>query len=158
MQRRRTVAASPLRSAPEAWEAISDLISRTLDASPSIAAADVEAALVAVAPAAIALIAGGHSDRTPFGLVAADLILSVETASGGAAFDIDEQMNVVPGAATATDWMVHLPRPDLIGNFIDEVADGVDHVTTADIPAPALKAASSVPMIDLSRLDPNARR
>ena len=173
MDRHREIAASPVRTVGAAWTAITDLAVSTLDQSPNIDGGDVRRTFDAVAAAGHALVAGGQLNDQPLILAAAPLQLAFRTVSGEGAFRTleDENLNPVPGAATASDWMLYLPRPAGLAALVDEVAAGVAHVSTTELhekgadgvvgastTEPREKAApdgfSAPPTIDLRRLDP----
>jgi hypothetical protein len=75
------------------------------------------------------LIAGGHLEKDPLVVVAGDLWLEITTVSGDAALTLDENLNPVPGSATAPDWMVHLPAGGPLGRFVQDVANGDSHLS-----------------------------
>lgn len=163
VSRHREIAASPARSAGQAWSAIGDLVATTLDRSTSIDRHDVDGVFVALMPAGRALVSGGHLDRDAITVVAGSLHLTINCISGERALTLidEENLNQVPGAATATDWTIYLPRPGGLGLLIDDVVKGVSHVSTDAAPpedtplrADAGKVVSS---IDFSRLDPGRR-
>jgi len=134
MRRHRQVAASPERPASETWDVIAQLISATLERSPSISASDVLAAIEAAAPVGRLLIAGGHLDRHPVVLVADSVYLSISTVSGTAAASVDENMNPVPGGATAQKWKIHLPTPEPLGHLVREAANKSPYLTVEPAP------------------------
>lgn len=141
MQRHRQVAATPLRQASETWDAISQLIVDTLDRSPQIERDDVKAAVDAAATVGRALIAAGHLDKHALVLVAEPVYLNITTVSGTAALALDENLGPVPGGATASDWMIHLPTPDPVADVVTQAAIGNPHLS-ADKP-PSGSAAGS---------------
>lgn len=154
MQRHRDVAAAPARSPLAAWGLITDLVVATLDRSPTVTAAAVRAAMDTAQPAGLALIAGGHLDKTPLTLVAGSLYCTIGTVSGTSALGLEENLNAVPGAASATGFTVHLPCPEPHLDLIRQVADTSPHLST-DTPAePAVAAAGrSGGIIDLAALE-----
>lgn len=163
MSRHREIAASPARTAAETWDAMCSVFASTLARSTNIDQADVVATLSSLTPAGLALVAGGHLDRTPLTLVADPLRLTVATVSGERALTVvdNENPNPVPGAATCTDWTLYLPTPTGLASLITEVAAGVPHTTAGEPPAAtdaADAAGKTATTIDLTRLDPRARR
>lgn len=160
MSRHRDVAASPARTASECWKAIADLIATTLARASSIDEANVATTLAAITPAGRALVAAGHLDRQPITLIAAPLRLTIATVSGERALTLidDENVNPVPGAATATDWTLYLPVPEGLASLVEEVASGVTHVAVGAPPAGSAESTKTTTTIDLTRLDPQARR
>ncbi len=160
MSRHRDLAASPVRTAAETWEAIAELVAVTLDPSTTMDVEDVRRTFDAVAPAGLALVAAGHLDRMPLTVIAPPLHLTIGTVTGEAAFRAleDENLNPVPGAATADSWMLYLPRPAGLAGLVDEVAKGVSGVSTAEPPAAsAIGAPRSATTVELRRLDPEQR-
>src|SRR4051794_38112613 len=99
-----------MRTAAEAWNAIRALIGDTLLRSSSIQRADIDAALEPIAQVARMLISAGHLEKSPLVLVANELQLEIGTVSGGEALTMEENLNPVPGAASASDWTLHLPQ------------------------------------------------
>lgn len=160
MARRRDIAGSPVRTAGATWTAITELIAVTLGRSSAIEAEAVREALRTVAPAGHALVAGGHLDRARLTVVASPLYLTIGTVSGEGAFRASEEENLspVPGAADAQAWNLYLPRPAGLGELLDEVADGIDHISTGSPPDEdeATRGRADA-LIDLKRLDPNLR-
>ncbi len=161
IQRRRDIAASPVRTAAETWTTIRDLVAATVGRSEIIDRESVVAELDSATPAAIALIAGGHTDRLDVTLVAAELQLAVRTVSGTGAFRAldDENRNAVPGAATAETWTLHIPRPEGLAELIDDVIADTIHLST-DQPSAGHDSgnqATAAAHIDLTRLDPTRR-
>lgn len=130
MQRRRDFAGSPVRSASTVWDAISQLVIDTLVRSPHISEHQVTTALDAAAPAGTMLIAAGYLESYPVILVADELELSLFTVSGTSAFSVDENLNPVPGAGNADDWILHLPTPEPIGSSIATQISGVAHLSS----------------------------
>ncbi len=158
MARHREVASSPARAMAETWGAIANLVAVTLGRSASIHEADVRRAFDLALAAGNALVAGGHLARAPVTVIAAPLYLTISTVSGEKAFKTleDENNSAAPGASTAETWMVYLPKPAGLASLIDEVVSESEHLSSATPPAET-QAASTIPAMDLRRLDP-ARR
>lgn len=156
MIRHRDISASPVRTAYEAWTVISKLVTDTLERSPSIDAPSARRTLERLTTAGLALIAPGHLDRQPLTLVAEPLRLTIGTVSGELAFRAleYENLNPVPGAANATDWVLYIPCPDPLAPLIDSVVDGLEKVSSESPPsAEVVESASSVKVaFDLDRL------
>lgn len=160
MARHRDIAASPVRTVAEAWAKIRELIAVTLDRSDDIDGDDVRRALDGAAPAGTALIAAGYTSTADITVVAAPLHLTIRTAGGTDAFkaEADENLNPVPGAATAQDWMVYLPNPAGLASLIEDVVATSAHLSAEPPPPEASDAkSSSATTIDLRRLDPSRR-
>jgi hypothetical protein len=156
MQRRRDIAAAPMRSASEVWATISQLVTDTLTRSPHIPESQVSTALTAAAPAGMMLTAAGYLERAPLVLIAADLHLSIGTVSGDKAFAVEENLNPVPGAAEARDWTLHVPTPDPHAATITELLSGVGHLSTepptADSPADSVSSTAPSSALNLRAL------
>lgn len=154
--RHRDIAASPVRSAQETWITITELLTDTLERSSDINVGEVERTLDALTPAAVALVAPGHFEREPLTLRAEPLRLTIGTVSGERAFRAfeEENLNPVPGGASATHWVMHIPRPVALVPLIDSVVANLDHVSTNPPPdESAAKSESNHKLaIDLKRL------
>src|SRR6266511_3301299 len=107
-ERLRLIAAAPVCGTSETWNVVFKLLLDTLSRSTDIDLRAAEKELVALAPAARMLIAGGHLEGGALVLVAAPLHLSISTVSGTEAFDVEENLNPVPGAGAATGWKLHV--------------------------------------------------
>ena len=143
MERHRTIAASPVRSAAEAWEVVTTLIADTLERSPAVPAGSVGAELAALAGLGPALIAGGHLE--PKGLVLCDagLHVTVTVVTADAALGVKENLNPVPGGSSATDgWTLHIPLPGALDASVVMAAKRSSHLSVETPPksAPAAKS------------------
>jgi hypothetical protein len=146
------IASSPRRNTSETWCAITDLIADTLDRSPSLNRPDVEEQLVPLDQVARMLISAGHLETHPVVLVAEDLWVEISTVSGTAALTLDENINPVPGGATATDWTLHVPQVEPMAKLVRTAVKGHDHLS-ADEPTELTKeAARSGGPLDLEAL------
>ena len=128
MQRRRVIAAAPVRSASTAWEAIVDVVKSTLAPAEKLDQGTVARSLELLSEVGPMLVAGGHLDRQAIVLEASDLELSLSTVSGGDAFDLDENLDRVPGAATADDWRLWLPAADPLEGWLKDATKGDPHL------------------------------
>jgi hypothetical protein len=133
MQRRRTLAGPPVRSATEAWGAVAQLLTNTLTVSTSVSELEVAAALAPLAGLAPALIAAGHLERAPLVLVDA----------------------AMPGGASSTStWVLHVPCPPTFAAGLNAVISGEGRLTLAPAPDGATSQASAPgALIDLTALD-----
>ena len=155
MERHRKIAAAPQRTSAECWQTIADLIRDSLERSPHISADEIEASLGAAAGIGRQLVAGGHLDRerNSVTVIAADLHLSLSTVSGDNALSLEENLNFVPGAASAEDWTIYLPTPDPLGSTIEKLAEADAHLSNEKPPASfASEAKSSAAVIDTAAL------
>jgi hypothetical protein len=139
VQRRREIASSPQRSAGEAWRVITELVAVTLERSPNIDRPTVDATMEAAGGVGRMLIAGGHLESSPIIVVAGQLWLEIVTVSGDRALTIEENLNPVPGAATADDWTVHLPADGPLAKVVKDLAKTDDHLSSDE---PVEKAVS----------------
>lgn len=142
MLRHRTIGSAPLRSAAEAWGTIRTLVGETLERSSAIERAEVDAALDPLDEVGRMLVSAGHLESRPLVLVAGELWLEIQTVSGGAALNLDENLNPVPGGAAATDWTVHIPQIEPMSKLVRQVAKGRAHLSS-DEPVAAVSASES---------------
>ncbi|WP_201247720.1 MULTISPECIES: hypothetical protein [Frankia] len=105
------MAASPVRSASATWTVITDLIADTVAQSSSLSRDEAGRAMSAAEAVGRMLIAGGHLNKHPVTLVAGKVHCEITTVSGAAALTLEENLNPVPGAAGADDFMIYLPSP-----------------------------------------------
>jgi hypothetical protein len=143
MQRYREIAAAPCRTTIEAWAVVSQLLADTIDRSPYIDRHDVDAALELARPAGLLLIAGGHLDKTPIVLLCGAVHLSITTVSGEAALTLEENLNPVLGAASASEWTLYLPTPDPVASEVRRIASSSPHLSIKEPPASASKTAQA---------------
>ena len=158
MQRHRTVAGSPARSAADAWAVVTALVADTLDRSPDIDRAEVESAMGAAGGVGRALIAGGHLRASPLVVVAADMWLEIGTVSGMEALDLEEKLEAVPGAATASAWRVHLPQREPLAKEVREAAKAHANLSADEPQALEEAVAASAVTSDVLDLEALAQR
>lgn len=145
MQRTRTIAGSPARTAADAWAVVVQLLTDTLERSSAISAGSVAAALEDIRGVGSALAAGGHLDETPLVLVDDSLHVSIRIVRGDNAFTLDETLDPIPGGASATaDWMLYIPAPDHLADHLNSAAASSDHISTAAAPAYQEKAQAAL--------------
>ena len=154
MQRQRTFAAAPKRSAHAAWEVVVDLLSRTLELSPDVPAGSVAQGLAPLDGLGPALIAGGHLESKGLVLVDIGMHLTIFVKTVDAALAVEENLNAVPGGADATDgWVLHLPRVGALDASIEAAASQSQHLSVDQPPKSAPKSStaddSGGPLIDL---------
>src|SRR5512138_1771686 len=156
MQRARTIAGPPQRTATAAWETVATLIGDTLTVSGRVTADTVAAALAPLRGLGPALIAAGHLETSAAVLVSGPLYVSITVATGGAVTEVQENLNPVPGGANATtDWVLYLPNP---ANFAVPLATAVKQSAHLSVAAPpertaAVAASTTVGLVDLAALD-----
>lgn len=137
MKRHRDIAAAPQRSAAVTWQVIICLVADTLERSPRIDRAEVEAVMRAAAPVGRHLVAGGHLDRQPLTLVAEPVYCTITTVSGTAVLSLEENLNPIPGGASAETFMVYLPAPAVMAQAVKEIAKTSPHLSADTPPEPA---------------------
>ena len=143
MERHRTIAASPVRNAAEAWEVVTTLVADTLERSPDVPAGSVVAELAALEGLGSALIAGGHLESKGLVLCDAGLHVTVTVVTADAALGVQENLNPVPGGAGATDgWILHIPLPGALDTWVEAAVKRSSHLSVEPPPksAPAAKA------------------
>jgi hypothetical protein len=134
VQRRRDIASAPKRSAAEVWQVICKLLGDTLERSSSIERADVEASLAPLDGVARMLVSAGHLEGHPLVLAAGDLRLEITTVSGAPALSVEENLNPVPGGASASDWTLHVPQAEPMAKLVRNAVMGHDHLSADDPP------------------------
>ena len=142
MKRHRTIAASPVRSAVDAWKVVTTLVADTLERSPAIPAGSVGVELVALDGLGPALIAGGHLESKGLVLCDVGLHVTVTVVTADAALQVKENLNPVPGGASATDgWMMYLPLPGALNASVEAAVKRSSHLSVESPPksAPAKK-------------------
>jgi hypothetical protein len=152
MLRSRTILAAPIRSASTAWQVISNLVADTIAVSAVCTRDEAETAMKIAAPAGRMLIAGGHMDRMPLVLVAGAVYCEITTISGTAALHTKENLNVIPGAATAETFTVYLPAPDVLATVVTEAAAGHPRLSAGTPPEPDQSTAKVATLVDLDAL------
>ena len=155
MERHRTIAASPIRSAAQAWKVVTALVADTLERSPAVPAGSVGIELAALDGLGPALIAGGHLESKGLVLCDAGLHVSIEVVTADAALGVKENLNPVPGGATATKgWRLHLPLPGALDASVKAAAKRSTHLSVEPPPksAPAAKKFEAASAIDLDAL------
>lgn len=157
MERHRVVAASPVRSAVDAWQVVSTLIAETLERSPDVAAGSVAVELAVLDGLGPALIAGGHLEAKGLVLCDIGLHVTVRVMTADAALGVEENLNPVPGGGRATGgWMLYLPLPGALDASVVAAAKQSSHLSVDAPPksAPAVKAHEqrAESLIDLDAL------
>ena len=138
MERTRLIAAAPVRSASEAWQVLTTLLSDTLERSSSIPTGSVAAVLANLDGLGPALIAGGHLESKGIVLVDEGLHLTIRVLTADAALDVDENLNPVPGGASTTDgWTIYFPPAGPLDKALSSAVKSSPHLSTAEPPASA---------------------
>lgn len=122
---------------------MTDLLADTLERSPEIERADVEAAMADASGVGRMLVAGGHLEKNALVTVAGELWLEITTVSGGGALTLEENLNPVPGGTTASDWTIFLPGCEPLAKLVRETARGHEHLS-ADEPKAVASASAQV--------------
>jgi hypothetical protein len=156
MERTRLIAAAPVRSASEAWQVLTTLLSDTLERSSSIPTGSVTAVLANLNGLGPALIAGGHLESKGIVLVDEGLHLTIRVLTADAALDVEENLNPVPGGGSATDeWTIYFPPAGPLDKTLRSAVKSSPHLSTAEPPACALAQKSertSKSLIDVDAL------
>lgn len=146
--RHRVIAGAPERCASATADLVVVMLTETLAAASSLDSEAVARELDAVHGAARMLIAGKHLAERALVLRAHPLRLEITVATGDKAASVDQNLGKVPGAASATDWTLHVPAPAPIGDWIADAVRALDHVTidapsaiTEPAAAPAVRAS-----------------
>ncbi len=140
--RRRQIAGPPGRSASEVWTAIADLVRDTLAPASEIDEAAARDEVMGIIGVGRALVSAGHFEHEPLTLMADPLRLDITIVSGTAATRLHENLNTVPGAATATDWTIHLPAEGAMAAWISDAVADSTHLTTE--PPPVLRESAAL--------------
>ena len=157
MQRRRTIAASPHRTAAEVWATIRSLVGDTLERSSSIDREHVDAALAPLDQLARMLISAGHLEKHPLVLVTDELWLEISTVSGAEALTLDENLNPVPGGGAATDWTLHVPQVEPMAKLVRDTATGQAHLSADEPVEQTQNSARAATGVDVEALAAWAR-
>lgn len=159
MERHRTIAASPVRSAAEAWNVVTTLIATTLERSPNVATGSVERELAALEGLGPALIAGGHLESDGLVLCDVGLHLTIRVVTADAALAVRENLKPVPGGGSATSaWVLHMPLPGALDNSVAGAAKRSSHLSvdappkTAPTTKTELAARSAIDLDALRKL------
>lgn len=137
MTRQRTVAAAPIRSAREAWCEVTGLLASTLERSPAVPDGSVAQELEPLRGLGPALIAGGHLESDGLVLVDDGLYLKVLVVTADAATKASENLNPVPGGASATSrWMLYLPRGGPLASCVADAVKTSGHLSADPPPKP----------------------
>lgn len=153
MERRRTIAGSPVRSAEDSWAALTELIVATVAGSPGIDAGDVRTECETAAPGMTVAIAAGRLEEDRLTLVADPVYAHLYVATGAGAFDAqdDERLDAVVGGATATDWCLYVDPPDLATSSVKAGLAGSPHFVVGQAPAHSIQSdRSASAAIDLA--------
>jgi len=151
MLRHRTIAATPVRSASDAWRVAVQLIADTLERSPDVAEGTVQAELAPLTGLGAALIGGGHLEASPLLLSDASLDVEIRIVTSDAALTVEENLNPIPGGASATsDWSLYIPAPAHLTDAVRDAAANSKHIATEPPSTTATHAATkSSDTIDL---------
>ena len=121
------------------------LLAATLERSPDVPAGSVAQALAPLSGLGPALVAGGHLESKGLILVDNGLHLTIVVLTGDAALEVEENLNPVPGGASATTaWTLHIPAVGALDKVLAAAIQGSPHLSTKDPPdsAPKREAAS----------------
>ena len=155
MERYRMIAASPVRSATDAWVVVTTLIADTLERSPNVPAGSVCKELEVLNGLGPALIAGGHLESKGLVLCDVGLHLTITVVTSDAALGVNENLNAVPGGGTATAaWLLHIPLPGALDASVKAAAERSEHLSVEKPPpsAPSARKDEARASIDLEAL------
>jgi hypothetical protein len=133
MQRRRTIAAGPVRTASDTWKVIVDLISVTLGRAAGMDQDQVRESLSRLSNIGPMLVGPRHLERHDLVLAAGPLELAINTVSGADALSLDENLNEVPGAAGAGDWDLWVPEVEPLAAWLKAAVEGDRHLHVGDV-------------------------
>lgn len=140
MKRQRSIAGTPFRTGFESWSVLVDLVVRSLESSRNIAAGSVAAELGGMEGIGSAM-AISHLAASRIVLVAEPLWVEFDVVTGEDAFDVDEDLSIIPGAATAAaDWRLYLPSIGSMDEALAAAAESRSHVTVDAAPEPAVSS------------------
>lgn len=128
MQRRRAIAAGPVRTASEAWKVIIELLSVTLARAAAIDQDQVRESFIRLSTIGPMLVGPRHLERHDLVLAAGPLELAINTVSGAEALSLDENLNEVPGAAGAGEWDLWLPEVEPLEAWLEIAVKGDRHL------------------------------
>jgi len=156
MERTRFIAAAPIRTASEAWDVLCQLLTSTLERSSSVPPGSVATELQRLKGLGPALIAGGHFEKTGLLLTDENLDVSIQILTGDAALDIEENLNPIPGGASATSgWKIYLQEPGPLSTALSTAVKGSSHLSVGK-PQASTKAVKienpTNPLIDMDAL------
>lgn len=154
--RHRALAGAPERSATAVANLVVEMLIETLAPAAALDREVVARELDAIRGATRMLIAGKHLSREGIVLRADPLRLEITVVTGDKAGSVNENLGKVAGAASATEWMLHLPAPTPIGDWIADAARALDHVTIDA--APAVTEAAAARAVQASDIDIDALR
>jgi hypothetical protein len=156
MERTRFIAAAPIRSAFEAWQVVSNLLTDTLERSSLVPGGSVSKELTTLKGLGPALIAGGHLESKGLVLVDKGLHLTIRVLTADAALEVEENLNPVPGGASATEgWILYVPPAGPLDDAVATAVENSPHLSRGEPPtsAPAEKSDDASPsIIDLNAL------
>lgn len=124
------------------WTTIADLVRDTVAPASEIDEAAARDEVMGIIGVGRALVSAGHLEHEPLTLIADPLRLDITVVSGTAATTLHENLNTVPGAASATDWTIHLPAAGAMAGWISDAVADSTHLTTE--PPPVLREAAAL--------------
>lgn len=142
--RHRQIAGPPVRSATQTWITIADLVRDTIKPAQQLDAEDARGVVMGAMSVGRVLVSGGHLADGGLVLVAGGLRLELTVVSGTAATTLKENLNTVPGAASAGDWTLYLPAPDLVAGWVADAVKTSAHLSDEVPPDEAEEQSRSV--------------
>ena len=158
MERHRTIAAAPMRSAADAWKVVSSLLADTLERSPFVPIGSVAIALLPLSGLGPALIAGGHLEANGLVLVDEGMHVTITVKTADAALEVEESLSPIPGGASATeDWTLYVPASGALDASIAAAVKGSPHLS-AETPPDSAKSRKKGESSGASAIDMDALR
>jgi hypothetical protein len=133
------------------WTTVAELVRDTLAPAAEIDESDAHETVMAVLDVGRVLVSAGHLDHEALTLIAGPLRLEITVVSGTDATTLSENLNTVPGAASASDWTLYFPTPESVGEWVAD-AVAVSPRLKAEGP-PALKESAQAAVSGSSDID-----
>lgn len=130
------------------------LLAETLERSPAVAVGSVADALSPVAGVAASIAASATSAEPPFTLIAGSLDLDFHIVRGDDAFAVEENLEPVPGGASAPDdWVLYVRPPNHLTDAVQDAIVGLDHLRVGEPQrSQPIEASAAAVTIDESAL------
>jgi len=150
LQRSRILVGSPARASFASWEALTALLSSSMERSDVVPAGSVASALSPLSGLGAALLAYA-TESNPFVLVDEDVYVSIWFETGDASFKIEENLDPLIGTSRATvRWKLYLPTAVALASAVSQQISKNEHLAAGPPPPYSSKstAAQSESSID----------
>jgi hypothetical protein len=135
VNRRRLIAAAPIRSAFDAWSVLTKLLADTLEQNDAIPAGSVSKELGPLNGLGPALVAGGHLESKGLVLVDEGMHVTILFKTADAALDVEENLAAIPGGASATaNWILYLPPAGPLESAVRAATKKSSHLSVESPP------------------------